>query len=56
MSYGGRNRIASYPYVLVTAGTTDMRREGQAGGFKELDEQEVEEARRRRKEYEEKDQ
>ncbi len=33
-----------------------MRREGQAGGFKELDEQEVEEARRRRKEYEEKDQ
>ncbi len=33
-----------------------MRREGQAGGFKELDEQEVEDAKRRRKEFESQDQ
>ncbi len=32
-----------------------MRREGTAGGFKELDETEVEEARKRRKEFEDKD-
>ncbi|KXZ53901.1 hypothetical protein GPECTOR_6g819 [Gonium pectorale] len=36
-------------------GTVDMRREGQGGGFKELDEQELEEARRRRKEREDQD-
>lgn len=29
-----------------------MKREGQAGGFKELDEKEIEEAKRRRKELE----
>lgn len=32
-----------------------MKREGQAGGFKELDEEEIEEARRRRKALEEAD-
>ena len=42
-------------YSLCSAGTLDLRREGQAGGFKELDEAEVEEARRRRKEFESKD-
>lgn len=36
-------------------GTVDTKREGQAGGFKELDEDAVAEARRRRKEYEEND-
>jgi hypothetical protein len=36
-------------------GTLDVKREGLAGGFKELDEHEVEEARRRRREFEEKD-
>ncbi|GMH45915.1 hypothetical protein BSKO_13878 [Bryopsis sp. KO-2023] len=33
-------------------GTVDMKREGQAGGFKELDEREIEDAKRRRKELE----
>jgi RNA-binding protein FUS len=32
-----------------------MKREGQGGGFKELDEQELEEARKRRQEFESKD-
>jgi RNA-binding protein FUS len=32
-------------------GTTDTRREGQGGGFKELDEAELEESRRRRQQY-----
>jgi RNA-binding protein FUS len=42
--------------LLVCApGLVDVKREGTAGGFKELDESEVEEARKRRKEFEEKD-
>lgn len=32
-------------------GTVDTRREGTGGGFKELDESELEEARRRRQQY-----
>lgn len=36
-------------------GTFDMKREGQAGGFKELDEKEAEEDKRRRKALEETD-
>ncbi|CAD7700839.1 unnamed protein product [Ostreobium quekettii] len=36
-------------------GTQDMKREGQAGGFKELDEREIEEARRRRREQDDDD-
>jgi RNA-binding protein FUS len=32
-------------------GTVDTRREGQGGGFKELDEAELEESRRRRQQY-----
>jgi RNA-binding protein FUS len=32
-------------------GTVDTRREGQGGGFKELDETELEESRRRRQQY-----
>jgi RNA-binding protein FUS len=36
-------------------GELEVRREGQAGGFKELDEAEVEEARKRRKEFESQD-
>lgn len=37
-------------------GTQDMKREGQAGGFKELDEKEIEDARRRRREQDDDDQ
>ena len=33
-------------------GTVDVNREGHGGGFKELDEEEVAEARRRREEFE----
>lgn len=51
--------VSELPYSMhvaaFRAGTVDMRREGQGGGFKELDEQELEEARRRRKEYEDQD-
>lgn len=36
-------------------GTVDTKREGNAGGFKELDEAELEEARKRRKEFEDAD-
>jgi hypothetical protein len=36
-------------------GTMDMRREGNAGGFKELDESELEAAKQRRKQFEEND-
>lgn len=41
--------------ITCTAGTIDTKREGLGGGFKELDEAELEEARKRRKEYEDKD-
>ncbi len=53
--------IAALPPLLVCwracagSGELEVRREGQAGGFKELDEAEVEEARKRRKEFESKD-
>jgi len=36
-------------------GTTDTRREGTGGGFKEIDHREIEEARQRRRQYEEAD-
>mmetsp|Transcript_6540 Transcript_6540/g.15717 ORF Transcript_6540/g.15717 Transcript_6540/m.15717 type:complete len:145 (-) Transcript_6540:140-574(-) len=36
-------------------GTTDTKREGTAGGFKEIDHREIEEARERRRQYEEAD-
>lgn len=45
-------KLTNSPALLV--GAVDVRREGTAGGFKELDETEVEEARKRRKEFEEK--
>ena len=41
--------------LVLNVGNVDVKREGNAGGFKELDETEVEEARKRRKEFEDKD-
>ncbi len=43
------------PPCAASSGTFDQKREGQAGGFKELDETELEEARKRRAEFESKD-
>lgn len=40
---------------LTWPGTFDTTREGHGGGFKELDEVELEEARKRRKEFEDGD-
>lgn len=45
----------SAPPPPPNAGTFDTKREGQGGGFKELDEAELEEARRRRQEFESQD-
>ncbi len=40
---------------VMSSGTLDLKREGQAGGFKELDEEEVEAAKKRRQEFESQD-
>ena len=42
-------------FVRVQPGTVDTNREGVGGGFKELDEAELEDARRRRAAFEDDD-